>query len=53
MMLKIDVFAPMPMARDNIATKAKPGFLVSIRAAYAISLATVTIRVDSLTHVSK
>jgi hypothetical protein len=33
MMLKMDVFAPIPMARDNIAATANPGFLVSIRAA--------------------
>jgi hypothetical protein len=32
-MLKMDVFAPMPIVRDKIAAKVKPGFLASIRAA--------------------
>jgi len=33
MMLKMDVFAPMPMARDKIAAKVKLGLLASMRAA--------------------
>jgi hypothetical protein len=37
MMLKIDVFAPIPMARDKIAAKVKPGPLPNIRTAYVTS----------------
>jgi hypothetical protein len=40
-MLKMDVFAPMPMASDKIAANVNPGLLASIRTAYAKSLAKV------------
>ncbi len=32
-MLKIDVFAPMPMASDKTAASANPGFLANARIA--------------------
>src|SRR5271154_2341206 len=43
--LKITTFAPMPIARVNIATTAKPGFRRSVRAPYRRSCQSVPIRI--------